>query len=471
MHDLLTAEEASSQRPATKFSGSDMTKHQASRTPVFNGPAGWSVILPPAPPRARLEGATGCDIAIVGGGFAGLSAARRLRQIEPGLQVVILDAARISEGGTGRNSGFMIDLPHELTSSDYAGAGDNHDRQITRLNRHAIGFAAEAVRDYAIPDGYFQRSGKINAAASEAGMAANRSYAEHLRQLGEAHEILDAKVMREITGSGYYHGGLHTPGTAMLQPAGYVQGLAAGLEREGVRIYENSPVLTIETAPQGWRLVTAGGEVRAQKVIMANNGHLESFGFKRGRLMHIMLNACMTEELDANALRALGGRECWGVTPADPMGTTVRKIGPAQGGNRIVIRQGGYYRPNMQTSAADLARVVRHMRRKFDARFPMLAGVRFEYCWSGHLCLTTNAVSVMRELEPGLYAACVQNGLGTARGTLTGIGAAELACGQTSAITEFFTAEAEPSRLPPHPFDTIGANAYLRWKEWQSRQE
>ena len=52
-----------------------MARHQAVRTPVFNGPAGWSVILPPVAPRARLVGATGCDIAIVGGGFAGLPAA------------------------------------------------------------------------------------------------------------------------------------------------------------------------------------------------------------------------------------------------------------------------------------------------------------------------------------------------------------------------------------------------------------
>lgn len=448
-----------------------MTRHKARRIPVFNGPAGWRAILPPAPPRPRLEGATGCDVAIIGGGFAGLSAARRLRQIDPALDVVILDAARIAEGGTGRNSGFMIDLPHELTSSDYAGAGDSHDRQLTRLNRHAIEFAAEAVRDYAIPEGWFQRAGKINAAASDAGMAANRSYAAHLRDLGEAHQMLDARAMREVTGSDYYRGGLFTPGTVMLQPAGYVQGVAAGLEREGIRIFEHSPVLQIETAAQGWRVATAEGSVQAQKVIMAHNGHLESFGFKAGRLMHVMLNACMTEELDGDALRALGGQECWGVTPADPMGTTVRRIGPAQGGNRIVIRQGGYYRPEMQTSAADLARVTRQMRRKFDARFPMLAGVRFQYCWSGHLCLARNAVSVMRELEPGLYAACVDNGLGTTRSTLTGIGAAELACGRSSDITGFFTAEAEPGRLPPHPFDTIGANLYLRWKEWRSRLE
>lgn len=447
-----------------------MARHDAIRIPVFNGPAGWSVILPPVAPRARLQGACGCDVAILGGGFAGLSAARRLRQIDPGLEVTILDAARISEGGTGRNSGFMIDLPHELTSSDYAGAGST-DRELTRLNRHAIDWAADAVKDYAIPAGYFQRSGKINAAASAPGMAANISYAAHLQQMGEAHEMLDARQMRDITGSDYYRNGLFTPGTAMLQPAGYVQGLAAGLERAGVRIHEGSPVQRIESSGNGWVLSTAQGSLSASRVIMANNGHLESFGFQRGRLMHIMLNACMTEELPPDALRALGGQECWGVTPADPMGTTVRRIGPAQGGNRIIIRQGGYYRPGMQTSAADLARVTALMRRKFDARFPMLAGIRFEHGWSGHLCLSRNAVSVMRELEPGLFAACVQNGLGTARGTLTGIGAAELATGRKSAITAFFTAEDAPARLPPHPFDSMGANAYMRWKEWQARLE
>ncbi|MEJ1938754.1 hypothetical protein WDZ92_51820, partial [Nostoc sp. NIES-2111] len=75
------------------------------------------------------------------------------------------------------------------------------------------------------------------------------------------------------------------------------------------------------------------------------------------------------------------------------MGTTVRRIGKGQGGNRIVIRQGGYYRPEMQTSAADLQRLERRMRKKFDARFPQLPGVRFQYSWSGHLCLSKNGVS------------------------------------------------------------------------------
>lgn len=448
-----------------------MALRKVSRLPVHTGPAGWNSILPPAAPLPVQQGDTGCDIAIVGAGFAGLSAARHLRLSDPSLSVVVLDAGRIAESSAGRNSGFMIDLPHELTSSDYAGSGEARDKTLTRLNRQAIDFAEALQRDFSLPAGYFQRWGKINGAASDVGDQANRTYAAHLAALGEPHEIYDAQTMREVTGSAYYASGLYTPGTALIQPAGYIRGLAAGLVGEGVRIFESSPVTGFESKGSGWVLSTPKGQVRAGKVILANNGHLESFGFRRGQLMHIMLNACMTEEIPADLLRDLGGQEVWGLTPSDPMGSTVRRISTAQGGNRIVIRQGGYYRPNMETSGADLARVTAKMRQKFDARFPTLRGVKFETAWSGHLCLSKNSVSVMRELEPGLYSACVQNGLGTTRGTLTGIAAATLALGGTSDVTRFFLEEGEPARLPPHPFDTIGANAYLRWKEWQARAE
>lgn len=439
--------------------------------PLHTGGAAWSEILGIAPPRPALLGEVACDVAIIGAGFAGLSAARRLRQISPDARVVVVDAGCVAEGGAGRNSGFMIDLPHDLTSHDYAGAGEGRDLQMTRLNRQAIDWAAEAVRDYGMPEGFFQRTGKINGAASDTGLRANASYAAHLGKLNEPHELLDASAMREITGTGYYQGGLYTPGTAMLQPAGYVRGLADGLQGDGVMIYENSSVQRFESTGAGWRLYSAAGQLAAPRVILANNGHLESFGFRRGRLMHIMLSACMTSELGEEQLRLLGGRACWGVTPSDPMGTTVRRISRAQGGNRIIIRQGSYYRPGMQVSRADLRRLEGRMRKKFDMRFPQLAGTAFQYAWSGHLCLSRNGVSVMRELEPGLFSACVCNGLGTARGTLLGMAAADLACGQKSEITEFFLAEDEPERLPPHPFDTLGANAYMRWKEWQSRHE
>ena len=184
--------------------------------------------------------------------------------------------------------------------------------------------------------------------------------------------------------------------------------------------------------------------------------------------MHVFLYASMTPELPEGAV---GGAARWGVTPADPMGTTMRRIDTAQGGNRIVTRTCASFRPGMVARDAALKRAARIHDRKFGGRFPALRGMEMEYSWAGHLCLSRNGVSVAGEVEEGVYAACCQNGLGTARGTMTGIGAAEMALGVESDITRALRSEAEPTRLPPRPFSDLGANAYLRWKEWRAGAE
>ena len=448
-----------------------MNHYAARRTPVHRGPAAWSVILPSQDAPVELDEDVNADFAIVGGGFAGLSAARRLLQLSPKSKIVVLEAGRIAEGASGRNSGFMIDLPHELSSEGYAGNGVANDRRMITLNRQAIAFARLAVDDYGIDRAYFDPAGKVNGAVSAKADELNRNYASHLRELGEKSETLDAKAMHELTGSQHYVSGLYTPGTTMLQPAGYVQGVARGLRRDGVSVFENAAVLKIKNVGSSWTVATAKHAVNASKVILANNGHLESFGFAQQRLMHIFLFASMTVELDRDALKKLGGRPRWGITPSDPMGTTMRRIDSAQGGNRIITRTCASFLPGMEASETDIRRTAKVHREKFDMRFPMLKDACMEFTWAGHLCLSKNGVAVMRELDKGLYSACVQNGLGTARGTLTGIGAAELACGVGSEITSHFTAEAEPSRLPPPLLSTLGANLFLRWQEWKAGDE
>jgi glycine/D-amino acid oxidase-like deaminating enzyme len=209
-----------------------MTSYSARRTPVHRGPAAWSAILPGQPAPLSLSGDQSVDVAIIGGGFAGLAAARRLRQLDPTLKVAVLEASRLAEGASGRNSGFMIDLPHELTSDDYAGHGDDHG--MIALNRRAIAFAKGAVQEYGIDSTFFDPAGKVNGAASETADALNRSYADHLTSLGEPNERLDAQGMYALTGSRHYVSGLYTPGTVMLQPAGFVRGFGEGLRASGV---------------------------------------------------------------------------------------------------------------------------------------------------------------------------------------------------------------------------------------------
>ena len=102
-----------------------MSAYRANRAPQFDTPAAWAEILGPYPETAPFLGTETADVVVIGAGFAGLSAARRLRQLDKGLSIVVLDGLRIAEGSAGRNSGFMIDLPHDLASDDYAGAGDD----------------------------------------------------------------------------------------------------------------------------------------------------------------------------------------------------------------------------------------------------------------------------------------------------------------------------------------------------------
>lgn len=445
-----------------------MKKHQALRTPVQRGRAGWNAILGDLPPPRHLEENEIADFVVVGAGFAGLAAARRLSQLAPGARIAILEAGRVAEGAAGRNSGFMIDLPHNLPGSEEMAA--RGERELISLNRQAQDFAEAAVEEYGIDPNFFDRAGKINGAGDSAGHAANEREKAHLDDIDEPSELLDAGQMTEVTGSDYYRSGLYTPGTVMLQPAGFIRGMASGLVCAGVNLFEESPATGFARQDGSWIVSTPKAAVQAGKVILAVNGHLESFGFARGRLMHLFLFGAMTPELSPDQLRQTRGQDRWGITPADHMGATVRRIDRGLGGNRILIRATAALRSGMVSRKSDLARAAHGMQARFDARFPSLAGMSFEHVWAGHACLSRNGVAVMREIDDGVFSACVQNGLGAARGTLTGMGAAELACGQDSAITKRFTAEEEPARLPPQPFREIGINAVLRWREWMARK-
>jgi glycine/D-amino acid oxidase-like deaminating enzyme len=448
-----------------------MRSHKARRTPVYSGPAAWNSILANKAPPIAMDRDVMSDFVIIGAGFAGLAAAMRLKELNPTASIVVLEAGQLAEGASGRNSGFMIDLPHEIQTDNYAGQGESSDRLMIRLNRQAIDFAGRAVERYDIDRNFFDPAGKVNGAASEEADHLNRSFQKHLAHLGEPCELLDAKAMHEMTGSRLYYSGLYSPGTTMIQPAGYIRGIAEGLRKEGVLIFENSPVVKFEKQGASWQVSTALHHVSANKLILANNGHLESFGFASQRLMHIFLYASMTVELDQDALKKLGGQPRWGVTPSAPMGTTMRRIDTGQGGNRVITRTCAVFQPDMEPAQSHLARTARVHRQKFDERYPALRDIPMEYTWAGHLCLTRNGVAVMKELDENLYSGCVQNGLGTVRGTLTGIGAAELASGVTSDITQHFTSEAEPTLLPPPPLSTLGANLYLRWKEYRAGHE
>ncbi|MCX8953736.1 FAD-binding oxidoreductase [Ruegeria sp. NA] len=446
-----------------------MSRHDAKRLPRQTGPSGWNAILPPQTPLAVLERNLTADITIVGGGFAGLSAARRLHQLDSSLKIVLLEADRFAESSAGRNSGFMIDLPHDLASDNYAGKGSEADRATIALNRKAIAFATEVASDCGLPQEMFDPCGKYNAAATKAGDAHNRAFAAHLTKLGEPHTLYDQQQMQEITGSPHYTSGLYAPGTVMIQPAAYVRALSARLAGQ-IDVFEHSPVTGFEHQGAGWVVSTNKAKVSTGRIILANNGHLESFGFYQRQLMHICLYASLTAPLTDAQIRTLGGQSRWSVTPANPMGTSVRRISGSYG-DRILIRTCSSFHPTIETSPMRLRNAGWVHDRKFRERFPHLPDVQMEHRWAGMLCLSRNGSTAFGELEDGVYSACCQNGLGIARGTLQGMGIAELLLDQQPDIADHFLAQPDLPRLPPEPFASLAANSYLIWKEWRSGKE
>lgn len=435
--------------------------------PVDTGVTGWNAVLPEQGKALELERHQKCDFLIIGAGFSGLSAARRLAQLDSQARIIVLDATRVAQGPAGRNSGFMIDLPHDLSSSDYSTTHENDLKQIA-LNRQAITFAADCAKQYNMPKEAFNPCGKVNGATAYKAIQHNNDYAKHLENLNEPYEMLDAKAMKKLTGSTLYQSGIFTPGTAMLQPAMYIRKLAEGLGNR-VSIFENSPVVSLQKESGNWLAKTPKASVLADKVILATNGHIESFGHFKKRLLHVILYASMTHALSKGEAD-MTGEDIWGITPSDPAATTMRKIS-GEGGTRIITRNRISYAPNMKISDELSAEMSKTHISSFQKRYPELAHVKQEYSWAGRLCLSRNSVSAFGEIEEGLYSACCQNGLGTARGTLSGMAAAELAIEGGGELSNSFLEQESPQKLPPEPFASIGVKAFMQWSEFKARKE
>lgn len=447
-----------------------MITRSVKRLPVENGISGWEAISQRSFPVRSLDGHVNADWLIIGAGFAGLSAARRLLQLRPDDKIVILEASEVGKGTSGRNSGYMIDVPHNLSSNEYSSGTADATRREMAQNRYAIKFATQAAEAYGMSRETFDPAGKINAAATARGMKLNMSFGQSLRSAGEEHTFLDAAEMREITGSNYYLGGLYTPGAVLIQPADYVRRFTAGLSHE-VELFERSPVTSLKRDNGIWTASVARGAVSAPKVILGVNGHVEDFGHFGRRLMHIFAYASMTAPFPADAFgHKVSGRDRWALLPADAMGATVRKI-TSGGQSRIAIRTKYTYDTTVALSESRLSKMGRAHRRSMDARFPDLKGIPFEHSWAGRLCLSLNHVPAFGEIDEGLFSACCENGLGTVKSTLAGMMAADLATGTVSRELEEYMDHRGPTRLPPEPFAWLGINSVIRLQEMRAGRE
>lgn len=435
-----------------------MTTYTTTQTATDLSASGWYEILPRPTPVEPLSQNLTADWVIIGAGFAGLTAAKRLNERCPEDKVVVLEAQRIAWGTSGRNSGFMVDLPHALNSDTYAGELTADLKQI-RMNRVAINYATQTVEQFKLQE-HFSLCGKYHGAVDQRDITHLADFCKHLDRLNEPWTHLNCHQMAEITGTDFYASGVHTPGAAVIQPAGYIRGMALALQqRKRISIYENSPVVKIKCGNLH-TVHTPTGKVSATKIILAVNGHAQSFGFHRKRLMHIFTFASMTRSLSAAEQKKLGGHQKWGLIPVNPLGSTVRRYR-----ERLVIRNTVTYNPSLRTSERQIRRIGRRHDRSFRKRFPMLKNVAMQYRWGGALCLSLNSVPAFGAVDERIYSAVCQNGLGVAKGTYAGIAVADLATDNINQIVTDITSFDPPKKLYPQPFMTVAAKTMLWWKQ------
>ncbi|RWA97288.1 MAG: FAD-binding oxidoreductase [Mesorhizobium sp.] len=439
---------------------------RARRLPAHGVESGWAALLPPRTPTPELDRTITVDVVIIGAGFAGLAAATRLAHLRPGLSVAVIDADVVGNGASGRNSGFIIDLPHDISSGNFGVDAVTKSHNEIVVARTAIQHYARLAEENGWDKYVFDRSGKYSVAMTDAGTEHLATYSSKLNSLSEPHQLLGAEEIEEVTGTRSFKSGLFTPGAVMVQPTALVRAIA-DLFREPVRLFERTPALSIETSSSGCTVKTPKGELRAGRVILATNGHAESFGFGTGQLLHLFTYASLTEPFDPSTL---AGSRKWGATPAAPMGTTVRRINEADG-DRILIRSRYTYNPKIEVGAGSIKCASDLHDRKFADRFPDHRHLKMQYRWAGAMALTWNSVPLFGQVDDCIFAACACNGIGGTKATAAGIATAELVAGHRSQLGEIFRSFEKPQALPPQPFTDVGARLNLAYRQWRAGRE
>ncbi|WDY56759.1 NAD(P)/FAD-dependent oxidoreductase [Pseudomonas sp. PSKL.D1] len=434
-----------------------------SSLPADDATCGWYHLSKTRTPRPAHKGHSQARWVVVGAGFTGLAAARQLATNFPNDEIVLIEAQEVGYGTSGRNAGFAIDLPHDIGAEDYIGDIDIA-KTILKLNLGGQSFLKELIDQFDI-DCQFRHCGKYQAAIEDRGIAVLDAYRRGLDKLGQPYEVIEGRDLPEHIGTHFYRKGLFTPGTALLQPSALVKGLADSLPAN-VSLYENTPITDVEYGNKVL-LRHANGAITADKLVLTTNAFGMSFGFLKGRMLPVFTYGSITRPLTEDEQARLGGKPYWGVIPADPFGTTLRRTVD----NRLLVRNSFSYNPDGRSNAKYLQRFVQRHRESFARRFPMLPDVNFEYTWGGALALSRNHMGFFGKLAPNVFGALCCNGLGVTRGTVTGKLLADWLAGDKNELIEFLLNAPGPCANPPQPLVSLGLNANLMWGQMRAGKE
>ncbi|WP_445003244.1 NAD(P)/FAD-dependent oxidoreductase [Halomonas mongoliensis] len=403
----------------------------------------------PAPERPALAGELDCDVCVVGAGFTGLSAALHLA--ERGLSVVVLEAARVGFGASGRNGGQIVNSYSRDMDVIEAKYGTETARALGDMAFEGNRIIRERVERYAIDCDL--ADGNLFAACNRKQLDGLREHQALWERYGYRElELLEGEAVKREVNADRYVGALVDHGGGHLHPLNLVLGQAAALESLGGRIYEQSAVEeVIHGEPVTLR--TARGRVRAERVVMAGNAYLRGVLPEiEGRSMPCGTQIITTEPLGEARARAL-----------IPLGKAVEDCNYLLDYYRLTRDNRLLYGGGVNYGGEDPADITAVIRPKMLATFPQLADVKVDHAWSGTFLMTLNRLPQFGVLNGNVYYAQGYSGHGVTCTHLAGKLIAEVIHGQGERFDAFAGIPHLPfpgGRLLRVPLSALGAWYY-----------
>lgn len=403
------------------------------------------------------------DYVVIGGGFAGVNAAFRLAELKPGASIALFEALPIGMGDSGRNAGFLIDVPHSFGEPGIT--LDEHKWRM-RLNNIVIDRMRKVIKDNQLECDWAE-IGKYLAARNPRYLKHLKGAASDLDKLEQPYKMLEKDDLPPLLGTSYYIKALYTYGTVMINPADVIRALATALPKN-VHVFEECPVLQVlEGDPVTVRLVN-GKNIKAGKALILASVFIDSFRKEQqGRIFSANSFGAFTRELNAEELKSMEGVKPWGCTSGHAAGTTVRFTKT----NRIYVRNGFTFSTHHCTSPQRIHYARKKLRKAFEARFPNFKHVNFEWVYGGMIPMSLNGESLFDSVAQNVYAASVGDGAGLTRSSMLGLYLADWACETDSEELRYLKKTSHPSWCPPDPFKSLGATARLAFEEFMAGED
>ena len=430
---------------------------------VNDNSCSWVNDLSPRNNIKILSSDLDCEWLIVGAGYTGLSASRKLGQLYPNQKILLVDAQLAGEGASARNSGYLVDttLNDGFTSNKEL---ENYKKKAD-IYKLGIDTVKRFIKEHQV-DCDWNECGKYFASSKQEDRKILENFSDTLSKLGFEHYLLSNEKLKKRLGTNFYNIALHTKGGILLHPGKLVRAMIDTLP-DNVNLYENSSLLDWKKKNDTVICKFKNGSIKTKKIIFATNGFLKSLGIKSNYNFPITLTASMTRPLSDEEFISLGEPKEWGVLPVRPMGATIRMTKD----RRILIRNTAEVYNPYQMSKTELNKRSLKQRLGIKKRFPELPDDIIQSSWSGIVSRTRNSSQIFEKIDNNIFVAGCYNGSGIGVGSLFGEQIAIKASNENTKEIETIEARNKPTWLPPDPILSLGVKARLIYERFRAKSE